>query len=84
MFWPFCGKLFTLIRIPQIRYGDAADEAKILWINDAQKFRDIDGRITMAVDTVTWFDQGTPWAAFTTEEVVYNVDVSQYIRAAGP
>jgi hypothetical protein len=25
-------------------------------------------------------DQGIPWAVFTLEDVVYNVDVSQYIR----
>jgi hypothetical protein len=67
-----------------MRYREATDEAKILWINEAREWRAFDGTPTMAVATVTWFDQGTPWVVFTVEEVVYNADVSEYIRAAGP
>ena len=67
-----------------MRYKDAADEAKILWINEAREWRDLEGTPTLAVATVTWFDEGTPWAVFTVEQVVYNADVSEYIRAAGP
>ena len=29
-------------------------------------------------------DEGTPWAVFDVEEVVYNTDVETYIRARGP
>jgi hypothetical protein len=29
---------------------------------------------------VTWFDQGKPWAVFTVEDLVFNVDVQEYIR----
>ena len=67
-----------------MRYKDAADEAKILWINEAREWRDLEGTPAPAVGAVTWFDEGTPWAVFTVEEVVYNVDVSEYVRAAGP
>jgi hypothetical protein len=67
-----------------MRYRDADDEAKILWINEGREWRAIDGREILAVGAVTWFDQGTPWAVFTVEEVVYNADMSQYIRATGP
>ena len=70
--------------LESMRYRDAADEAKTLWINEGREWRDIDGHTTMAVGAVTWFDQGTPWAVFTVEEVVYNADVNEYIRAAGP
>jgi hypothetical protein len=31
----------------------------------------------------TWMDEGKPWAVFTLEDVAYNVDVSEYIRASG-
>ena len=31
----------------------------------------------------TWLDEGTPWAVWTIEDVVYNVDVSEYIKARG-
>lgn len=67
-----------------MRYKEADDEVKTLWINDALEWRDIDGHALVAVGAVTWFDEGTPWAAFTVEEVVYNADMSEYIRAAGP
>ena len=30
-----------------------------------------------------WFDEGTPWAVFTVEDIVYNADVQEYIRAKG-
>jgi hypothetical protein len=50
----------------------------------AREWRDINGDTILAVGAVTWFDEGTPWAVFTVEEVVYNADVSEYIRAAGP
>jgi hypothetical protein len=67
-----------------MRYKDADHEAKTLWINEARQWRDINGDTTLTVGAVTWFDEGTPWAVFTVEEVVYNADVSEYIRAAGP
>ena len=67
-----------------MRYREAADESKILWIDEALDWQDINGHPSPTVGTVTWFDQGTPWAVFTVEEVVYNADVSTYIRAAGP
>jgi hypothetical protein len=67
-----------------MRYRDAADEAKTLWINKVSEWRDLGGALTPAIGAVTWFDQGTPWAIFTVEQVVYNADVSGYVRAAGP
>jgi hypothetical protein len=67
-----------------MRYKEAADESKTLWINEAREWRDINGDTILAVAATTWFDEGTPWAVWTVEEVVYNADVSKYIRAAGP
>ncbi len=67
-----------------MRYRDAADESKTLWINQAGEWREIDGNTIPAAGAVTWFDEGTPWAVFTVEQVVYNVDVSDHIRLAGP
>jgi hypothetical protein len=70
--------------IEVMRYKEAADESKTLWINQAREWRDVNGDTILAVAATTWFDEGTPWAVWTVEEVVYNADVSQYIRAAGP
>ncbi|MCC7105302.1 MAG: hypothetical protein IT307_09185, partial [Chloroflexi bacterium] len=33
---------------------------------------------------ITWLDQGRPWFVMDVDEVVYNADVSEYIRAPGP
>jgi len=67
-----------------MRFRDAADETEILWISEAGEWRDINGQPTATVAALVWFDQGTPWAVFTVEEVVYNADVSEAIRGAGP
>jgi hypothetical protein len=67
-----------------MRFREAAGKAKILWINEAREWRELDGRPTMTVAAVVWFDQGTPWAVFSVEDVVYNADVSEFVRAAGP
>lgn len=70
--------------IEAMRYRDAADVSKILWINEALEWGTIDETPTLTIGAVTWFDQGSPWAVFTVEEVVYNLDVDEYIRAKGP
>ncbi|MCR4427175.1 MAG: hypothetical protein NUW23_13500 [Firmicutes bacterium] len=66
-----------------MRYKDAADEQKTLWICEALEWSNLKGTPTMTVGALTWFDEGTPWAVFNVEEVTYNVDVQEYIRARG-
>ena len=80
-FDPQTGLVYTL---GAMRYKDAADDAKTLWINEVREWRDIDGTSTAEVGAVTWFDEGTPWVVFTVEDVVYNADVSEYVRDSGP
>jgi len=67
-----------------MRYKDAANKTKILWLNEALEWDTLDGDKILVTGAVTWFDEGTPWAVFRAEEVVYNVDVREYIRAKGP
>ena len=67
-----------------MRYKDAADETKTLWINEALEWKEINDQLTIAVGAVTWFDDGLPWAVFSVDEVVYNVDVGEYVRRRGP
>ncbi len=66
-----------------MRYKDAASQTKTLWVNQALEWGSLNGNMTLTVGAVTWFDEGTPWAVFSAEEVVYNVDVRQYVRARG-
>ena len=66
-----------------MRYKDAADEAKTLWINQAMAWGEIDGQLMATVGAVTWMVDGFPWAVFTVEEIVFNTDVSEYVKAKG-
>jgi hypothetical protein len=66
-----------------MRFRSAGDKTKILWLTESQAGKNIAGSRLSAVGSATWLDQGTPWAVFTVEDVVYNVDVSEYIRQRG-
>ncbi|RPI21487.1 MAG: hypothetical protein EHM70_25040 [Chloroflexota bacterium] len=67
-----------------MRYRDADSVSKILWIAESVEYTTVDGDRLMTKGSATWLDQGKPWATFTAEDIVYNVDVSEYIRATGP
>lgn len=66
-----------------MRYKEPDSAEKTLWLNEVIEWADLNGSMTPVVTTVTWFDEGTPWAVFTVEEVVTNVDVQTYIREKG-
>jgi len=66
-----------------MRYKNSADTAKILWIDEAREWNTLAGNPVSTIAAITWFDEGTPWAEFEVEEVVYNVDVQEYIRLTG-
>lgn len=66
-----------------IRYREADDEEKIPWRIEAQGWDTFHGLIIPTPLAATWMDEGKPWAVFTLEDVAYNVDVSEYIRASG-
>jgi hypothetical protein len=72
-----------LLYLESMRYKDSHG-GKILWINEVRGWKSIDGFQLPFIGAVTWMDEGTPWAVFTVEEVVYNTDVSDYVRAEGP
>ncbi len=65
-----------------MRYRDAGGP-KILWLNENQETRTVNGYTIGAVGAAIWLDQRTPWAVFTVEDVVYNADIKDYIRAKG-
>jgi len=79
-FDPQTGLMCTL---EAMRYREAADEAKIPWRNEPLGWQSFHGVMIPSPAATTWLDEGTPWAVWTIEEVVYNVDVSEYIRASG-
>ena len=66
-----------------MRYREPADAAKTLWISEAREWGQREERTILTVGALTWFGDKGPWAVFTVEEVVYNVDVEEYVRAKG-
>jgi hypothetical protein len=80
-FDPTTGMLHLL---ESMRYKGADGEGKTLWFNETLQWGAVDGNTTMVVGAATWFDEGTPWAVFTVEDIRFNVDVQDYIQAKGP
>jgi hypothetical protein len=67
-----------------MRYRDSGDQAKkILWITRSESGPAIEGTPLSTVGSATWLDQGKPWAFFSLEDIVYNVDVDEFIRQKG-
>lgn len=72
-----------LVRLLEgMRYKGTTDEIKTLWLNEALAWKQVNGH-KLATAAIIWHDEGTPWAFFTPKEVVYNVDVMDYIRMKG-
>jgi hypothetical protein len=77
----------NLVRWMEVmRYkGTEANSRKVLWITESLpgKTISVSGATLNAVGSATWLDDGKPWAFFTNEDVIYNVDVQEYVRARG-
>jgi len=73
-----------LLRYTEVmRYQGESSASKSLWITADMGGEWVDGHPVNAVGSATWFQDGRPWAVFTNEEVQYNLDVSEYVRARG-
>jgi hypothetical protein len=70
--------------LESMRFKGTYSEHKTLWINEALEWGTVDGNTTPVLSSATWFDEGTPWAVFTVEDIVHNADVQEYIQARGP
>jgi hypothetical protein len=66
-----------------MRYKGADSDSKTLWINEVLEWQTLGDFTQPVLSAVTWQDEGTPWARFTTLEVVYNSDVSIYVQNSG-
>jgi hypothetical protein len=72
-----------LRRMESMRYRGEGDAAKTLWVNEVVQWGELDGHTVPLHATVAWGDE-RPWARLRAEELVYNADLSSYVRAAGP
>ena len=67
-----------------MRYRDTGeDQPKILWILRNELKQPVAEGNTRSVGSAMWLDQGSPWAYFAVEELIFDVDVSTYIRQRG-
>jgi len=67
-----------------LRYKQATDEAKTRSLFEVSEWDTMAGAMIPSLASVTWEDEGTPWLTFEVDEIVYNVDIEEYIRARGP
>ena len=67
-----------------MRYHGEESPAKTLWLNQVNEWGVVNDFPLMKVGSAIWMDDGKPWAVFTVEDVVYNVDVQDRIRSVGP
>jgi hypothetical protein len=66
-----------------MRYRNPGDTVKILWICSNVVGSAGDTTTSMATGSAMWLDHGKPWAYLTLEDIVYNVDVGEYILQRG-
>lgn len=73
-----------------MRYHNQASATRVLWLNAAQEWSKLNGVMTNTVGAAIWMDDSPrdglskPWAVFHVDDIRYNVDVSESIRAKGP
>jgi hypothetical protein len=56
----------------------------VLWTADIDTLPAQDGQPEKVLQSATWADEGTPWLVLEAEEIVFNTDISDYIRRTGP
>jgi hypothetical protein len=72
-----------LQRMETLRYRDEK-LGMVRWWGEMTQEQDSAGMPVRTSFSVTWEDEGTPWLVADIEEIVFNSDVSDYIRQEGP
>jgi hypothetical protein len=67
-----------------MRYKEATSTEKTLWQLDVLAWDKYHSLLIPSRSTVTWADEGSPWLVIELDDIAYNVDVQEYIRAEGP
>jgi hypothetical protein len=79
-FDPHTGLMQTL---DAMRYQSESHTDKIGWHNEVLGWKTFHGIKIPTPSTVLWRNQKVPWSEWHIEDVAYNVDVRDYIRARG-
>lgn len=70
-------------QLESLRWRDEKDAQKLRWTNVIVRWQALNGVQVPALAQVIWSDQRAPWFVPAVEEIVYNVDVTDYIRGRG-
>ena len=65
-----------------MRFKGEDATSKTLWLNEVAGWGSLGERRLPIETEVTWFDDGRPWARLTTEDVRYNVPLTDDLRPA--
>ncbi len=71
------------LMLESMRYKNAADDGKTLWLNEALGWETLAGQPVLTDSALTWFGDSSPWARFHVEEIEYNVDVLEKLTGKG-
>ena len=66
-----------------MRWLNPGDTEKRAWGGQTLGWQTVNGLTMPTGFAVTWQYEGSPWLVLNIEEVIYNVDVTNYIRAKG-
>ena len=80
----FAAETGLLVSMEALRYREATDVEKIPWRLDILAWDEYQGIRVPSRSSVTWADEGSPWLVIELDDIVYNVDVRNTIRAEGP
>lgn len=67
--------------LESMRFKGEDDATRTLWLNEVVRWGDLGDRRMPVETALTWFDEGSPWAQLTTEEVRYDVGLSDDLRS---
>ena len=68
--------------LESMRFKGEDDATRTLWLNEVTAWSELDGQLQPIETAVTWFDEGSPWAVLTTEQVVYDLELTDEVELA--
>jgi hypothetical protein len=78
-FDPDDGSLWLL---ESMRFKGEDDAHRTLWLNEVVRWGELDGRQLPLETALTWLDEGSPWAELTTEQVAYDLELTDDLAVA--
>jgi hypothetical protein len=71
-------------KMEALRWKNAGDEQKVRWQAQVGEWGEVKGWKMPVLFAAQWMDEPSPWLTARIEDVLWNVDVSEYIQQVGP